>query len=172
MQRRSPLVAMGLAVTMLATAASVLQASPGAAAAPQAAGCTLWSERPEWVNATILGRGSWYNCPSGTSVTVVLTADHGGLGRSHSDPALAVNYTVPFLAWGVGVTPGTDLYAINPTYTDPKRAQTTYADAPIRNGDVANLALDLLELPAVPGSEHDATQDLVTLTAQPVSATG
>ena len=75
MQRRSPLVAVGLAVTMLATAASVLQASPGAAAVPQAAGCTLWSERPEWVNATILGRGSWYNCPSGTSVTVVLRHD-------------------------------------------------------------------------------------------------
>ena len=35
---------------------------------------------------------------------------------------------------------------------------------PVRNGAVANLALDLLDLPAVPGSEHDADLDLdVTL---------
>ncbi|MGH2690509.1 MAG: hypothetical protein ACRDKW_17130 [Actinomycetota bacterium] len=75
MQRRSPLVVAGLAVAVLATAAAVLQASPGAASTGYAAGCTLWSERPEWVNATILGRGSWYNCPSGTGVTVVLRHD-------------------------------------------------------------------------------------------------
>ncbi|MGH2720076.1 MAG: hypothetical protein ACRDJO_00560 [Actinomycetota bacterium] len=75
MQRRSPLVVLGVAATVLATAAGVLQPGPGAAATTRAAGCALYSERPEWVNATILGRGSWYNCPSGTSVNVVLRQD-------------------------------------------------------------------------------------------------
>ena len=105
---------------------------------------------------------------------VILTADHGGRGASHREPARAFNYTVPFMVWGPGVAAGADLYAINADYTNPQRARTTYADAPIRNGDVANLALDLLELPAVPDSEHNAAQDLdwVALTARPVAARG
>ena len=103
---------------------------------------------------------------------VILTADHGGRGASHRDPVRPANYTVPFMVWGPDVARGADLYAINPSYTNPRRDRTTYGDAPIRNGDVANLTLDLLELPAVPGSEHDAAQDLVALTAQPLSATG
>lgn len=103
---------------------------------------------------------------------VILTADHGGRGTSHRAPNRLANYRVPFMVWGPEVARGANLYAINPTYTNPKRARTTYADAPIRNGAVANLALDLLELPAVPDSEHDAAQDLVTLTARQLSATG
>jgi hypothetical protein len=103
---------------------------------------------------------------------IILTSDHGGRGANHRAPNRPANYTIPFMVWGPEVAGGANLYAINPTYTNPRRARTTYADAPIRNGDVANLALDLLELPAVPDSEHDAAQDLVTLTAQPVSATG
>lgn len=91
---------------------------------------------------------------------VVLTSDHGGLGRNHRDPGRRANYTVPFMVWGPGVARGADLYELNPTYSNPKRTRTTYADAPIRNGAVANLALDLLGLPAVPGSEHNAEQDL------------
>jgi len=103
---------------------------------------------------------------------VILTADHGGRGASHRAPNRPTNYTVPFMVWGPGVARGADLYAINPTYTNPRRNRTTYDDAPIRNGGVANLALDLLELPAVIDSEHDAAQDLVAFTAQPESATG
>ena len=103
---------------------------------------------------------------------IILTADHGGRGASHRAPNRPANYTVPFMVWGPDVARGANLYAINPTYKNPKGDRTTYADAPIRNGDVANLALDLLELPAVPDSEHDAAQDLVTLTAQPLSARG
>ena len=105
---------------------------------------------------------------------VILTSDHGGRGASHRAPARPANHTVPFMVWGPGVAAGADLYDINPTFTDPRRARTTYADAPIRNAAVANLALDLLELPAVPGSELNARQDLgwAALTARPAAATG
>jgi predicted AlkP superfamily pyrophosphatase or phosphodiesterase len=93
--------------------------------------------------------------------TVILTADHGGRGASHSDPTKVYDYRVPFVVWGAGVDPGTDLYALNPDYADPGRGRPTYAGTqPVRNGDVANLALDLLGLPAVPGSEYDVAQDL------------
>lgn len=110
--------------------------------------------------------------------TVILTADHGGRGSGHSDPTKAYNYRVPFVVWGAGVDGGADLYELNPDYADPRRARTTYdGTQPVRNGDVANLALDLLGLPPVPGSEHDAAQDLdVTarspLTARRAAATG
>lgn len=40
--------------------------------------------------------------------TVIVTADHGGHGRSHgsSDPR---DVTIPWIAWGKGVQPGTEL---------------------------------------------------------------
>ncbi|EON24941.1 MULTISPECIES: alkaline phosphatase family protein [Nocardioides] len=102
---------------------------------------------------------------------VILTSDHGGRGASHRAPNRPANYTVPFMVWGPDVAVA-DLYDINPTYTDPGRTQSTYDDATIRNGDVANLALDLLELPAVTDSEHNVAQDLVTLTTDPNPAAG
>lgn len=105
---------------------------------------------------------------------IILTADHGGRGASHRAPNRPANYTIPFMVWGPGVAAGADLYSVNPTYSNPRRTHTTYADVPIRNGDVANLALDLLELPAVLDSEHDAAQDLswLALTARQDAATG
>ena len=119
--------------------------------------------------------GTISSAPNLTGHTaVILTADHGGRGRSHREPSSRVNYTVPFMVWGPDVATGADLYAINPTYANPQRERSNYEDAPIRNGDVANVALDLLELPAVPDSEHDAAQDLdwVALTARQTAATG
>ncbi len=93
--------------------------------------------------------------------TVILTADHGGRGASHVDPTKVWDYRVPFVVWGEGVDAGADLYDLNPDYADPGRARVSYDGVqPVRNGDVANLALDLLGLPAVPGSEHDVDQDL------------
>lgn len=93
--------------------------------------------------------------------TVVLTADHGGRADNHTDPTKVWNYRVPFVAWGAGVDPGTDLYDLNPDFADPGRARTSYDGVqPIRNGMVSNLALRLLGLSAVPGSEHDAAQGL------------
>lgn len=93
--------------------------------------------------------------------TLILTADHGGAGADHGVPTELANYRVPFVVWGAEVAPGTDLYDLNPDYLDPGRARKGYFDTqPVRNGDVANLALDLLDLPSVPGSEHDVAQDL------------
>jgi len=95
-------------------------------------------------------------------LVVVLTADHGGPPgeKKHDDVGDPANYRIPFIVWGRGITPG-DLYALNPDYADPGDRQPPYDGAqPVRNGDVANLATDLLGLGPVPGSELDADQDL------------
>lgn len=95
------------------------------------------------------------------SVRVVLTSDHGGTGKRHDDARRAVNYTVPFVAWGPGIEAG-DLYDLNPDYRDPGGGRPGYGRArqPVRNGDLANLSLHLLGLPAVPGSQMNDEQDL------------
>ena len=95
-------------------------------------------------------------------VVVIVTADHGGVPGStqHSDRSLPENYTIPFLVWGPGITPG-DLYALNRDYTDPGENRPGYdGPQPVRNGDVANLVTDLLGLDPVPGSQFDAEHDL------------
>lgn len=93
---------------------------------------------------------------------LLVTADHGGHGRGHYDTGDARSFRVPFIVHGRGVPAGADLYRLNPDYADPGRRQPAYARArqPIRNGSVANLATDLLGLPALADSEHDARQDL------------
>ena len=93
---------------------------------------------------------------------VVVTSDHGGVKRSHSDAARLVNYRIPFLVVGPGVPAGADLYSLNPAYLDPGARRPTYDDPmqPIRNGSVANLVTDVLGLPAVPGSQIDSAQNL------------
>jgi predicted AlkP superfamily pyrophosphatase or phosphodiesterase len=98
------------------------------------------------------------------NTVVILTADHGGSGRGHSSSSKVEHYIIPFFAWGVGVAPGKNLYALNPTRTDPGQKQIPYSAAkqPIRNGDIANLAARLLGLPAVPGSFIGPKLDLKT----------
>ena len=82
---------------------------------------------------------------------VLLTADHGGDGASHSDQTKIANYQIPFIAWGPGVPAGRDLYAINDDRRRPGTARTTYeGPQPIRNGELANLATDVLGLPEGP----------------------
>jgi hypothetical protein len=100
--------------------------------------------------------------------TILLTSDHGGHGPSHDNPRLLDDYRIVFMARGSAVDKGVDLYAINPTYKDPGTRRTTYGmrRPPVRNGMVANLALDLLDLPPVADSELDVLQDL-RLTAAP-----
>jgi predicted AlkP superfamily pyrophosphatase or phosphodiesterase len=99
--------------------------------------------------------------PGGGSLAVVLTADHGGQGPGHGDPAVPADYTVPFFVRAPGVPGGTDLYDLNPQLRDPGTGRPAYdGPQPVRNGDLANLVTDLLGLPAVPGSALDAGQDL------------
>lgn len=104
-------------------------------------------------------------------VVVILTADHGGSGANHSNPTRLANYRVPFVVWGPGIEPG-DLYAMNPTYADPGTARPGLrGKQPIRNGDLANLATDLLGLGPVPGSRFNLQQRLRISPAPATSAT-
>jgi len=85
--------------------------------------------------------------------TIILTADHGGPRdqRQHGDATLAADYRIPFVVWGRGVSPGTDLYALDGTRADPGGGRPGYAGLqPIRNLDVADTALGLLGLPELP----------------------
>jgi predicted AlkP superfamily pyrophosphatase or phosphodiesterase len=93
---------------------------------------------------------------------VVLTADHGGLGPTHTDVTAPANYTIPFMAWGVGVAKGADLYTLNADVRrDPGTSRPSYAlRQPIRNGELANVVLDLLDLPPVVGSTFNTHQGL------------
>ena len=100
--------------------------------------------------------------PDLAGTVVILTADHGGAARQrHHDGARQyANYRVPFVVWGSGIDGG-DLYAMNTAYADPGRRRVFYSGRqPVRNGDLANLALDLLGLGPVPGSKYDVRQRL------------
>jgi len=94
--------------------------------------------------------------------TLLLTSDHGGHGPSHDRATVLDNYRIAFMARGSAVDRGVDLYAINATYRDPGTRRTTYGmrRPPVRNGMIANVALDLLDLPPVEGSEFDVEMDL------------
>lgn len=97
------------------------------------------------------------------STTVILTSDHGGQNRDHSLASDRDNYTVPFMAWGAAVAPGRDLYALNrKDRRSPGLSRPGYSAPvqPIRNGEVANLVADLLDVPAVPGSRINSRRDL------------
>ncbi|MCW2815231.1 MAG: hypothetical protein JWN84_2686, partial [Nocardioides sp.] len=100
--------------------------------------------------------------PELTDVTVVLTSDHGGMAgeTQHSTPNKSANYTVPFVVWGPAIGHA-DLYAVNPGYVAPGRTRPDLAGKqPVRNGDVANLALSLLGHGPVPGSLFGRTRPL------------
>lgn len=109
------------------------------------------------------------------TTAIILTADHGGeIGTTIHllipKSGLIDSGIVPFCVWGSGIFPGDDLYVLNPsTRRDPGNSIPPLSDPiqPIRNGDAANLALDLLSLPPVPGSTINAAQDLSTTIAQP-----
>jgi len=97
------------------------------------------------------------------NTAIILTADHGGTGTGHGDATLALDYTIPFMVWGPGVTAGADLYALNSvTRLDPLTGRPLYSAVPqpIRNADGANLALDLLGLGPITGSTVNYEQNL------------
>lgn len=109
------------------------------------------------------------------TTTIILTSDHGGeLRRTFhvliAKEGLIDSGIIPFCVWGRGVSAGADLYALNrSTRRDPNRSIPPLSDSiqPIRNGDAANLALDLLRLPSVPGSTINAAKDLATSKTEP-----
>ncbi len=93
-------------------------------------------------------------------MAVIVTSDHGGLGGQHYDESARFNYRVPFFAWGAGIKP-TGLYRINPAFQNPRKGRPSYAGIqPIRNGMVANLVTDLLDIKRVPGSELNVPRRL------------
>ena len=102
------------------------------------------------------------------NMLVVLTADHGGNGfhsnatlLSHTNPTQLQNHRIPFMVWGPGDAAGTNLYTLNPTFRSPANSRPTYSGKqPVRNGDVANLVTDVLDLPTVPGSELNVPRTL------------
>ena len=84
--------------------------------------------------------------------TIVLTADHGGVqgARLHTDATALADYRIPFIAWGRDVAAGADLYDLNTAFADPGTARPDYSGPqPIRNLDLADTALRLLDLPAL-----------------------
>ena len=101
------------------------------------------------------------------NTAIILTADHGGTGTSHGNMANASDYTVPFFSWGAGVGAG-DLYWMNPLARLSPEGNPSFTAPiqPIRNGDLGNLALDLLGLGPIPGSTINSTQNLLTATPE------
>lgn len=94
---------------------------------------------------------------------LLLTADHGGTGDSHADMTDLRNVTIPLLVWGGDTAEGADLYEVNPGERgDPGTAiPDRGADPqPVRNGDIANLALDLIGLPPIARSTVNGEAEL------------
>ncbi len=87
---------------------------------------------------------------------IIVTSDHGGTGRHHQDNANKENYIIPMIIWGKSIAAGGDLYKMNlGQRLDPGDQQFAMGDAktqPIRNGESANIALQLLGLPCVKDS--------------------
>lgn len=97
-------------------------------------------------------------------LTIVLTADHGGPPgeRLHDDPTLLANHRIPFVAWGRGVATGADLYDLNPDRRDPGTSRPGYDGVqPVRNVDVTQTVLRLLDLPTLDGTTSSDWPPLV-----------
>jgi predicted AlkP superfamily pyrophosphatase or phosphodiesterase len=97
------------------------------------------------------------------NTVIVLTSDHGGIPgtRNHGIRTNREDYRVAFAFWGAGV-PHADLYALNPDRARPGRTRPGFGafPQPIRNGEVANVSLDILGIGPVPDSLWDRDQDL------------
>ncbi|MDQ6525491.1 alkaline phosphatase family protein [Nocardioides sp. LHD-245] len=96
---------------------------------------------------------------------IVLTSDHGGIPgtRNHAIKTNRENYRVAFAFWGPGAgVPNTELYKLNADRAKPGRTRPGFkaVPQPIRNGEVANVSLDILGIGPVPDSLWNSAQDL------------
>lgn len=93
---------------------------------------------------------------------IIITSDHGGHGKGHSNATDPKNYTIPFIVWGNGVAKNADLYQLNRDIRRNPKGRGYYQKqfGPIRNSDLANLSLQILSLPAIPSSSIGAKQNL------------
>ena len=92
--------------------------------------------------------------PCAGHTAIILTADHGGRGASHRRTQPAGPTTrIPFMVWGAGRRPRRRPLRDQPDLHRPRAASHVDVRRVRRSAtaDVANLALDLLELPAVAG---------------------
>lgn len=90
---------------------------------------------------------------------LVVTGTSGAQKSRGSSRDWVQSYRVPMWVTGPGVPAGSDLYALNPAFVSPGRAQVPYSGAqPIRVGDLTNLLTRSLGLPPVPGSTLDPEQ--------------
>jgi len=85
---------------------------------------------------------------------LLITADHGGTGFSHTTASLLTNYTIPFFLFSPMTPTNTDLYSLFRNRGNPGTNRTDYnaTPQPIRNADGGNIGLSLLGLPPIPGS--------------------
>lgn len=86
---------------------------------------------------------------------IVITAPYGGKDQDHVNPQDIETSRVPMFVWGPDVPAGVDLYDLySKTTTNPDDSLPGRLDPaqPIRSAHSANLALDLLGLPPIPGS--------------------
>ena len=92
------------------------------------------------------------------NTVLIVTSDHGGTDTGHGASTDEQNFTIPLFTWGAGVSPGADLYALNPDRAVPGDLQIPFdaAAQPIRNGDTGSLALGLLGLPQIDGALMNA----------------
>lgn len=110
------------------------------------------------------------------AVAVVFTSDHGGGVPfiTHSEARAPENYTVPFAVWLGRDLPPAELVALNAdrraVLARDAVAGNDLTPQPIRNAEAGNVALQLLGLPAIPGSVANARQDL--LLAEPAATGG
>ncbi len=94
------------------------------------------------------------NAVLSNSSALIVSADHGGSGSSHTDATLLTNYTIPFFIWNPPNFSKGDAYALFANRGNPGTNRPSYnaVPQPIRNLDGGNIALSLLGLPPIPGS--------------------
>lgn len=119
-------------------------------------GSVSWSNAVRNVDAQL---GRIITCLTTNAVlfddtALIVSADHGGFGMTHTTASLLTNYTIPFFLWSPATPANLDVYSLFANRGNPgtNRVDWVAVPQPIRNADSGNLALSLLGLPPIPGS--------------------